>query len=73
MEELLTITDIVNEYKVSRKTVQRWVNADPPRINPVKTLTGKTGAHLFTRSEADRAYKGHKKVREDRQAQDATS
>lgn len=66
MEELLSITDIVNEYRVSRKTVQRWVSAEPPKIDPVKTLGGKTGAHLFTRSEADRAFAEHKKIREDR-------
>ncbi len=61
-EKLLAITDIVAEYKVSRKTVQRWVNAG--QITPMQTLPGKTGAHLFTREEADRAFAAHKAAAE---------
>lgn len=66
MSDLLTVTDIVTEYHVARKTVQRWVIDE--KITPTQTLTGKTGAHLFTREEADRAFKGHKKAREDKAA-----
>jgi len=64
MNDLLTVTDIVNEYHVARKTVQRWVKAE--KIIPIQTLSGKTGAHLFTRHEVDRAFSGHKKSREEK-------
>ena len=56
--DLLTVTDIVEEYGVSRKTIQRWVLEG--KIVPTMKLTGKTGAHLFTRKVADSAFKNHR-------------
>lgn len=61
---LMTVTEIVEKYDVSRKTIQRWVNSDPPRVVPALTLPGKTGAHLFTPDEAERAFGAHKEAKE---------
>lgn len=60
--DLVTVSEIVNEYGVARKTVQRWV-ADK-RIVPAQTLPGRTGAHLFTRSAAAEAFGKWKKLTE---------
>lgn len=55
--DLITTTEIVEKYHVSRKTVQRWVR--DKKIIPVHTLPGKTGAHLFTIRDAEAAFADH--------------
>lgn len=68
---LLTTTEVVEKYGVSRKTIQRWVNSDPPRIVPAHTLPGLTGAHLFTPEEAERAFGSHKETKAAEKAPEA--
>lgn len=57
--DLLTISEIVETFGVSRKTVQRWVKGS--KVIPTLTLPGRTGAHLFSREEAERAFGAHQK------------
>ena len=57
---LISTTEIVERYGVTRKTLQRWLIAG--KIVPVKTLTGRTGAHLFDEADIEAAFgswKGH--------------
>jgi len=53
-KRFITVSEIVRDFKVSRKTIQRWIKAG--KLNPDQTLPGRTGAHLFTLEEAERAF-----------------
>lgn len=68
-DTLVTITEIVDHYGVARKTVQRWVDAG--KLVPVQTLPGRTGAHLFTREQAESAFGPHLRRRKAKEAKKA--
>lgn len=67
VEQLMTISQIVSKYHVSRKTVQRWMASEPPKISPVQTLDGPTGPHLFTAADVEEAFGPHLRRRQARQ------
>ena len=51
--DLLTTSEALEVIGIqSPSTISRWV--DSGRITPARKLTGKTGAYLFTRAEAER-------------------
>lgn len=54
-DTLITVTQIVEQYGLSRKTIQRWIAAG--KIAPDQTLPGRTGAHLFYPATVDAAIK----------------
>lgn len=58
MDDLITVPEIVEEYLVARKTVQRWITAG--KIIPAKKLAGRTGDYLFTRAEAEKSFGEHR-------------
>ena len=53
--KLITVTQVVEQYGVSRKTIQRWIAAG--KIEPDQTLPGRTGAHLFYPETVEAAIK----------------
>lgn len=61
-QELITTSEIVKKYGVARKTITRWVKDG--KITPVMTLSGPTGAHLFSAADAEEKFKDWKKAEE---------
>jgi len=42
---------------IDRSTLTRWVLADPPRINALQKMPGKSGAYIFDAAEVERVRK----------------
>ena len=60
-DDLLSSGEVASEYKIARKTVQRWERTNPPRLKPAIVLPGATGAHLFRREDVEAAMAQYKK------------
>ena len=69
-DELLSARMIDAEYGIARKTVQSWERTVPPRLVPVMSLPGPTGAHLFKRSDVLAAMAKYKQRSKDEPAEE---
>lgn len=57
--ELISTSEIVAKYGVARKTITRWIKRE--KIVPVYSLSGPTGAHLFSATEVEEKFGNWKK------------
>jgi len=54
MEEMVTTTQIVDEYGVSRRTIKRRI--EDGSLTPTMKIPGKSGAYLYDRAEVARLF-----------------